>query len=273
MANLRLVVPFWKKRIARAFVGPSGKHRGTERAVVAAEILLLEKAYVLAQSRLAAAIRRVPAGDKIWWPSFLSLGAADVASLSHATSPILKGLEVVGAVGGAGLIGTALRDLKQAATPDQRLDAVGDLAWGAQGLLYLSSTPGAMVAAVGLGVAGAAAQTAVGLRRITNGIRRGDRSMTTLGALDLGGGILWLGWDLLGWEQPVIVGTYVLLMVGREAYANKGSFQELFDAVKEEARMNLSEAREVLVHTTQFVAEALGPPDLDGADGFAQPAR
>ena len=269
MANMNLLLPFWKKRIARAFVGPSGKNRGTQRAVMAAELYLLEKAYVLAQTRLAAAAARVPSATKVWWPSFLTLGVADVASLSHSTSPFLRGLELVGAVGGAGLIATSIRDMKHAKTNEQKMDAVGDFAWGTQGLLYLSSSPGAMIAAVGLGVAGAAVQTGVGLKRITDGIRQGDSTMATLGALDLGGGLLWLGWDLLGWDQPAIVGTYVVLMVGREAYANKEMFRDIIDTVRDGAKMDLAAAREVLVDTTQLVSQAFGGVPSDEDAGLA----
>ena len=271
MSNLSLMVPFWKKRIARAFVGPSGKTQGVQRAAIAAELLLLEKAYVIARSRLANAARRMPSGHRVWLPSFVSLGAADVASLSHSASPVLKGLEVVGAVGGAGLIATSLRDLNNAKTVEQKLDASSDFAWGAQGLLYLSSMPAATVVAVGLGVAGAAAQTVVGLRRIKNGVVLRDRSMTTLGALDVGGGLLWLGWDLLGWEQPLIVGSYVLLMIGREAYANKEAVLEIVQSVKEEAKLEFSAARDVLVGTTKLVAQAFDT-DEDNPDVVAQTA-
>ena len=90
MSNLRLMVPFWKKRIARAFVGPSAKSNATQRAIVASELYLLERAYVLAKSRLGRAANRLPAGNKVWLPSFLTLGAADVASAAHTVSPVLK---------------------------------------------------------------------------------------------------------------------------------------------------------------------------------------
>ena len=48
-----------------------------------------------------------------------------------------------------------------------------------------------------------------------------------LGALDLGAGILWGALDVVGWSHPVVLGTYVATMVGREAYANKDALREV----------------------------------------------
>jgi hypothetical protein len=83
--------------------------------------------------------------------------------------------------------------------------------------------------------------------------------------------VLWLGWDLLGWDQPVIVGSYVMLMVGREVYANKQLFSEFFDDVKDEAKIELRAARDILLDTTQLVSEAFGQ-GLADEDEAAQTA-
>ena len=108
------------------------------------------------------------------------------------------------------------------------MDAANDLAWGTQGLLYLSSSANSLqTAALGLGIAGALTQTTVGILRIHKGITKGERPLIKLGALDVGGGLLWLGWDLIGWEQPLFIGSYVVLMIAREAYANKEAMYRL----------------------------------------------
>ena len=260
MPPLRLMVPFWKKRIARAFVGPSGKSQGTKRALTAAGLLLLERAYIGSRMGLARAGRRLPTGSKVYLPSFVSLGAADVASVSARTSPALMGLNVLGVAGGAGLLVTSLADLRKAKTVEQLFDAVGDLAWGAQGLLTLAASSRAATAAVGLGIVGAAAQTAVGLQRIKTGIVRGDRSVATLGALDLGGGLLWLGWEVLGWDQPLFVGSYVVLMVGREAYANREVVIKFLRSVQAEVSSEIAAGRDLVVGVKRLVEQALEPP-------------
>ena len=260
MAPFRLMIPFWKKRIARAFVGPSGKTHGTQRAVTAAGLLLLERAYLGSRSKVARVGKKLPSGNKVWLPSFVSLGAADVASVSAGASPALMGLKVLGVAGGAGLLVTSLSDLKKAKTVEQLFDAAGDLAWGAQGLLTLSSAPGAAVAAVGLGIVGAAAQAAVGIQRIKTGIVRGDRSVATLGVLDLGGGLLWLGWEVLGWQQPLFVGSYVVLMVGREAYANRRVVIEFLRSVQAEVSSELAVGRDIVLEVKDLVAQALASP-------------
>jgi hypothetical protein len=260
MAPFRLMIPFWKKRIARAFVGPSGKSQGGQRALTAAGLLLLERAYLASRSKVARVGKKMPSGNKVWLPSFVSLGAADVASVSAGPTPALMGLKVLGVAGGAGLLVTSLADLKKAKTVEQLLDAAGDLAWGAQGLLTLASSPRAAVAAVGLGIVGAAAQTAAGVQRIRTGIVRGDRSVATLGVLDLGGGLLWLGWEILGWDQPLFVGSYVVLMVGREAYANRKVVIEFLRSLQADASSELAVGRDIVLGVKDLVAQALARP-------------
>jgi hypothetical protein len=158
---------------------------------------------------------------KVWLPSFVSLGAVDVALSSSAVARSVKGLELVGGVAGVGLMAASTLDLWHAESPEQQLDAGSDLLWGAQGLSYLSSSSSIATFALGLGFVGAVAQMSSGALRIARGIQRRESETVKLGALDLGGGALWAGWDVAGWGNPLFLASYVLLMVGREAYANK----------------------------------------------------
>ena len=80
---------------------------------------------------------------------------------------------------------------------------------------------------MGMGFVGAAARMSVGVVRIRRGVRTGDKQAVKLGALDLGAGILWGALDVAGWSHPVVLGTYVATMVGREAYANKDALREV----------------------------------------------
>jgi hypothetical protein len=96
------------------------------------------------------------------------------------------------------------------------------MAWGGQGLSHLvPSTLGVSAVGLGLGLVGSAMQTGAGLIRVQRGLRASDASMVKLGLLDVGGGLLWLGWDLLGARQPLFIASYMLAKIGREAYANR----------------------------------------------------
>jgi hypothetical protein len=170
------------------------------------------------------AIQRRSTG-RIWLPSFLGLGAMDVAFSSSRLSRVAN-LGVVGAAGGAGLIAASSLDLWHAKTPEEFLDASGDLAWGAQGLSYVSAAPAMARLVTGLGLVGAAAQMSSGVMRIARGVSLRDKQALKLGGLDLGGGILWAALDVAGWSNPLILGSYVVLMVGREAYANKDALRK-----------------------------------------------
>jgi hypothetical protein len=128
------------------------------------------------------------------------------------------------------LIAASTLDLWHAESPEQQLDAGSDLMWGAQGLSYLVSSPGVATLATGFGFVGAVAQISSGALRVARGIRRRDAETVKLGALDLGGGALWAGWDIAGWGNPLFLASYVLLMVGREAYANKDAVRQWFAA-------------------------------------------
>jgi len=189
---------------------------------------LEEPTKVLARVRQAihSVLEKVPTPKQVWLPSFIGLGAADIASISHRSGPLLRGIEIAGLPGAAGLVAVSIHDLKHAETMHEKMDAGGDLTWGVQGLLYLSSSaPMVTICAVGVGLAGAATQTTVGVMRIKDGLVKQDLSMIKLGALDVGGGLLWIGWDLLAWEQPLFIGGYVLLMIGREAYASRNAVE------------------------------------------------
>ncbi len=46
---------------------------------------------------------------------------------------------------------------------------------------------------------------------VKRGVERHDGAMIKLGALDMSGGLLWLGWDLVGWQQPLFIASYMVL--------------------------------------------------------------
>src|SRR5262245_36492470 len=56
---------------------------------------------------------------RIWLPSFVGLGATDVAFSSARIATAAKGLAVVGATGGVGLIAASTVDLWHAKTPEE----------------------------------------------------------------------------------------------------------------------------------------------------------
>jgi hypothetical protein len=161
-------------------------------------------------------------------PSIVALSAADFAAASPSLSRLASAIGIVGMAGGAGLIFTSMHEFRRADSAEKKLDAANNLAWGTQGLLYLAPTSRwAVLSGEGLGFAGAFMQTAVGLRRLQRGVATNDRNMFNVGLFDTVGGLLWLGWDLVGWQQPVLVALYTLLMIGREAYANKAALTAL----------------------------------------------
>ena len=161
----------------------------------------------------------------IYLPSFVALGTVDVILDSAAATGATVAVETVGAVFGAGIILSSVIDYSRAETAEDQLDAASDLAWGGQGLLYLTYSATAKRIAVGLGSVGAVTQLYVGARRLRQALADDDRQKMKLGALDLGGGLLWLGWDLCGLGQPLVVGSYVVLMVAREAYASRSGLK------------------------------------------------
>jgi len=162
-----------------------------------------------------------------WGVSSATLGAAESTYLATRTTPLLRGIQQLGFVGGAGLTYTALRDLRGARTWNERLDAAGDLAWGVEGMLEFSPVLGSKLGrfAPMVGTIGGICQTGAGLRRIWTGVRERDWCKVKLGALDTVSGGLWLAWDLFGVENPLVVGGFVGLMVGREAYANRDAIK------------------------------------------------
>jgi len=101
-----------------------------------------EPAKALARVRQAihSVIEKAPTPKQVWLTSFIGLGAADMASISHKSGPLLRGIEIAGLAGAAGLVAVSIHDLKNAETMHEKMDAGGDLAWGVQGLLYLSSS-------------------------------------------------------------------------------------------------------------------------------------
>jgi len=270
---------YWKEKVTRMFVGSS------RRSIVRARVRVDSASIAPAGPSCAAArpgsadaawlgarlrnartkLERISNGgistNAVWLPSFVALGAADVALASRSMSRALPGLEILGAAGAVGLVAASARDLGKAHTLEQRLDAAGDLLWGAQGLLYLTSSRGAAKAAVGFGLLGALAQTAAGVLRVEHGIRRRDGQMLKLGALDVGGGLLWMGWDVAGWGQPLFVASYVVLMVGREAYANKEALARLGRRLVAHAQAEYAGVRDA-ISSPGDVVPALGRPAL-----------
>lgn len=182
-----------------------------------------------------------PAANKqsLWLGSFVTLGAVDVAS--GASVRLLTRLRTLGIAGGAGLVAVSTHDLRSHVDPYQKIDAASDLAWGVQGLLYLSESASAQAVSIALGFAGAAAQSVAGVLRIRRGRLAARSAEVKLGLLDLGGGLLWLAWDVIGWSQPVFVGTYMLLVVGREAYANKDAVASLTGTLAAETGRSITD--------------------------------
>jgi hypothetical protein len=165
---------------------------------------------------------------RVWLPSFVALGSADVALSSVAVARSSLGLEALGALGGLGLIGVSITNLWRARTSEEALDATADLAWGVQGFSYVTGAARVATLTTGMGFVGAAARITVGAIRIRTGVRAGDREAMKLGALDLGAGLLWGALDVVGFSHPVVLGSYVATMVGREVYANKEALREVF---------------------------------------------
>lgn len=286
MLTPRVRVEYWKTRIAWALAGPKNRAPRGPRLLVAARsepgcspdgpgssdvcagCHSCETPARIEDDLLGGVVRRTHAGlravtqddgstTKVWLPSFVALGLADAASVWRGASKFVHGLNLLGAAGGVGLIAASASDLRKSKTVEQKLDAGGDLAWGTQGLLYLSSSSRVGKVAASIGVVGATVQLAAGVVRIKRGIARQDGKMIKLGALDLAGGLLWLGWDLIGWEQPLFVASYVVLMVGREAYANKEALAEYGGKVKGRTRQAYVETCRVVEQDLNQVLTAI----------------
>lgn len=179
----------------------------------------------------------------LWLASFVALGTADFGAVANVSSSALLALEGLGVAGGTGLVVTSTKDLKKSRTTEEKLDAGNNIAWGGQGLMYLfPGSAGALEVGLGLGLVGSAMQTAVGLMRVQRGIAYSDQSMIKLGALDVGSGLLWLAWDLLGLRQPLFVTAYILAKAGRESYAGRKTLSAMFGAIKKKAQQNYREA-------------------------------
>jgi hypothetical protein len=166
---------------------------------------------------------KAPSTKEVSFASFLGLGTADVVGLSHEVTRLSQTIGVLGVGGALGLIATSIHDLRSSKPAAEKWDAASNLAWGQQGLVKLSSSTFALNTAIGLGVVGGLIQTGVGVSRIRRGYKVRDSASIKLGVLDVGSGLLWLGWDLLALEAPLFIGSYVLVRVSREAYANRES--------------------------------------------------
>ena len=120
----------------------------------------------------------------------------------------------------------ATMNLWRARTSEERLDAVADLAWGVQGFSYVTGAARIASLTTAMGFVGAAARVSVGALRIRSGIRERDTQAVKLGTLDLGAGILWAALDVAGLGHPLVLGSYVVMMVAREAYANRDALRK-----------------------------------------------
>jgi hypothetical protein len=188
-------------------------------------------------------LARAVASKRVWASSFVALGVADFGSLAQLTSQALTALQGLGAAGGAGLIVTSASALKRSRNFDEVLDAANGLAWGGQGLLYLvPRVPTALRFGLGLGLVGSAMQTAVGVRRLKRGLVARDAELAKLGALDIGGGLAWLSWDLFGVRHPIFVSAYVVAKVGRETYANRAAVVGFLGNVTRKAKRGYVDA-------------------------------
>ena len=189
----------------------------------------------------------VLSSKQVWLASFVALGTADFGSLTQLTSTSLAVLDGLGAVGGAGLIATSAGGLKKGSSDEEKLDAANNIAWGGQGLMYLApSTLGAWEVALGLGLVGSAMQTAVGVMRVRRGLLASDLPTVKLGMLDVGGGLLWLAWDLVGARHPVFISAYIVAKAGREAYANREACLGFLASIKDKALSTYREASSAL---------------------------
>jgi len=208
--------------------------RGAARAV-------RSKALRARAPRLAAPLAKVrlglgrlwakrPSPMATWAISSGTLGIAETTFLASKTTPLISGLQRLGFWGGLGLTYSATRDLKKAKNASERMDAVGDLAWGLEGAFEFSPifSGGLGKLAPIVGTIGGICQTGVGLRRMWQGVKQRDWCKVKLGGLDLASGVLWLAWDLFGVENPVTVCGFVGLMIGREVYANRETIKTSF---------------------------------------------
>lgn len=192
-----------------------------------------------------------PGETRTWAASTAALGLAEASYLSSKATPLLRGLRGLGFIGGVGLAVGAARDLRRAEGTGARLDAAGDLLWGIEGSLEFApafkNSLGKLAPLVG--ALGGLCQSAVGIRRIVRGIRLGDRPMVKLGLLDFASGQLWLAWDVLKWDNPLVIGGFVGLMIGREAYANR---QALAGFAKKKVRTLRRQVRRTAVRVRRL---------------------
>jgi hypothetical protein len=200
-------------------------------AIIADDCISFVEGAARQTQRMREEAQRKTAVSSIWLPSFIGLGATDVALASSTLARSAKGLKVIGAVGGAGLMVASTLDLCRAESAEEVLDATGDLAWGVQGLSYLTAGQAAVRLTAGFGFVGAVVQMSAGMLRISHGIRIRDTESLKLGTLDVGGGMLWAALDVAAWASPLALAGFVVLMVGREAYANKEALRKAWPSL------------------------------------------
>jgi hypothetical protein len=246
-----LLVPYLKARIARAFSdGPAVRRVGRSAASLAVPD---ERGVTVGEAR--GAPKELPVASKVRFPTFAAIGVADVALPMVTSSTGILGLELVGGLGGVGLMAVSALDLKKAKTTDEKLDAVNSFSWGTQALCYLASSAAVHTAAMGFGLVGAATQAVVGVRRIKQGLAEDDRRLTGLGALDVGSGVVWFAGTAMYW--PLFLGSYALMMIGREAYVNDRAVKGLLQVIQAEMQDELATARAIVADTAHLLREAV----------------
>jgi len=209
--------------------------------------------------------------DHVWLGSSVSLGTAELGDALAASATagqvatktsgrLLGGLRFLGLAGAVGLAATGAHDLYRAASVSQRLDAASDLAWGVQGSINMGTAGTGLIGnmATGFGVVGAVCQTAAGCRRLYKGWKEHDRSKMKLGALDVAGGLTWLGWDVAGWSNPYFLGAYAGLMVTREVYANKDAIKAFGQRTAEKVRCAYGACKRQVASGAAWVKQGVG---------------
>jgi hypothetical protein len=212
---------------------------------------------------LEKASRRIPwlTEDRAWVASTTGLVIGESTYGATKMSPLLQGIRGLGIVGALGLTVHGAHSLFKAKTTNHRLDAIGDLAWGIEGVTNLGFPGSAAISnfGIGVGVVGGMCQAAVGCRRISQGIKEHKRDKIVLGALDLASGALWVGWNF-GSFHPAIYGSYIALTLGREAWAHKDQLKALGQKVKAKTECALGTCKRAASTALAGLREKVGSP-------------
>jgi hypothetical protein len=149
--------------------------------------------------------------------------ASIISSGSRVLTYAQPAIIAVGGVGGVALAAASGFEFSRARSRIERADAAHGVAWGLQSLGSIGASlwavpRGVETAALGLGVIGGGIQTAVGLYRLRNGLKAGDRRSLILGALDTGAGLSWVASTVTG--NPAAFAAFVGFNAVRLTYTN-----------------------------------------------------